>query len=59
VVLVSSADAHNARFLTVLKTLINAGLEPDEQDVRYAAWLAGWDTETVEIICRWVAQANR
>jgi hypothetical protein len=35
-----------------------AGLELGAQDVRTLEWLAGWETQTVAVLCAWINRAR-
>jgi hypothetical protein len=49
----ASATEHKAALEAAL-----AGLELGPQDSRTLEWLAGWETQTVAVICSWINRAR-
>jgi len=50
-------DRINAGLL--LGALHASGVEFGAHDQRIAAWLAGWEPETVQVVIGWIERANR
>ena len=48
---------HNLRML--LDALAAAGVYVGAYDIRIAEWLAGWEPQTVAVVCGWVQRAGQ
>jgi hypothetical protein len=52
------AARHQARIDYLTRALIGAGVELGEYDRRIAAWLADWETETLQVVVGWITRAH-
>jgi hypothetical protein len=47
-----------ARIDYLVSALTDAGVELGEYDARIAAWLADWETETLQVLVGWIERAH-
>ena len=52
------AARHQARIDYLTRALDGAGVELGAYDRRIAAWLADWETETLQVLVGWIERAH-
>jgi hypothetical protein len=52
------AACRQARVDYIVAALADAGVELGDYDARIVSWLAGWETQTIQVIVGWIERAH-